>query len=164
MKVKNIVVSVQKEKSNNFDRLLKIINERKIRLIIVDMGDKLEIEKDVYFDIVWPDKSNLISENALNNNSIVCKLNYQNFSCLFTGDIEKIAEEKILKEHQNDKTILHSTVLKAAHHGSKTSSIKELLETVNPKMALIGVGKNNKFGHPSPEVLERLENLRNESF
>ena len=48
-------------------------------------------------------------------------------------------------------------VLKVAHHGSKTSSTEEFLENVNPKIALIGVGKNNNFGHPSGEVLYRLQ-------
>ena len=49
--------------------------------------------------------------------------------------------------------------MKVAHHGSKTSSSKELLEAVKPKIALIGVGENNTFGHPNREVLQRLEDV-----
>ena len=79
---------------------------------------------------------------------------------LFTGDIEEIAEKQILKEHKNKLNILDSTILKVGHHGSKTSSTKEFIEEIKPKIALIGVGKNNKFGHPNDEVIERLENLR----
>ena len=90
----------------------------------------------------------------------ICKLNYKNFSILFTGDIEEIAERKILQEYKNELSILNSKVLKVAHHGSRTSSTKEFIEAVKPKIALIGVGEKNKFGHPNEEVINRFENLR----
>ena len=96
----------------------------------------------------------------MNNNSIVCKLHYKSFSMLFTGDIEEIAEKQILQEYKSNLNILNSTILKVGHHGSKTSSIEEFIGAVRPKIALIGVGKNNKFGHPNNEVIERLEKLR----
>lgn len=117
------------------------------------------VEKNLSIQILWP-REEQIKENILNNNSIVAKLNYNKFSCMLTGDIEKVAEEKILKEYNENIQILKSTVLKTAHHGSKTSSTKEFLETVRPKIALIGVGQNNKFGHPNKEVIERLTKLR----
>ena len=101
-----------------------------------------------------------INENVLNNNSIVCKLCYKNFSMLFTGDIEEIAEKRILQEYKDNLQLLNSTILKVAHHGSKTSSTKEFINVVKPKVALIGVGKNNKFGHPNEDVIKRLENIR----
>ena len=55
---------------------------------------------------------------------------------------------------------LQSTVLKVAHHGSRTSSTQEFIDAVRPRIALIGVGRNNQFGHPVPEVIERLEQAR----
>ena len=58
--------------------------------------------------------SNMISENAINNNSLVCKLNYKKFSMLFTGDIEEIAEKSILEKYR--KKALNATILKVAHH------------------------------------------------
>ena len=108
--------------------------------------------------ILWP-KEEQITDNALNNNSIVAKLLYKNFSMLFTGDIEKIAEEQILDEYKNNLEELNSSILKVGHHGSKTSSTKEFIEIVKPKISLIGVGKNNKFGHPNDEVIERLKSI-----
>lgn len=78
---------------------------------------------------------------------------------LFTGDIEEIAEKQILEEYKN-LNILKSTILKVGHHGSKTSSSQSFLEAVKPKIALIGVGENNTFGHPNDVVIERLTNLR----
>lgn len=83
---------------------------------------------------------------------------------LLTGDIEEIAEIQILEEYKNDLELLKSTILKVGHHGSKTSSTQEFLEAVKPSIALIGVGENNKFGHPNEEVIQRLNNLRSKSF
>ena len=72
---------------------------------------------------------------------------------------------------ENDEYILYENtekltadILKVAHHGSKSSSIAEFLEKVNPRIALIGVGKNNKFGHPNAGVLDRLNMLRNKNI
>ena len=121
-------------------------------------GDELLVDKDVKLKILWP-KEELIQENVLNNNSIVAKLMYKDFSMLFTGDIEEVAEKQILNEYKNSN-VLKSTVLKVGHHGSKSSSIQEFLDMVKPEVALIGVGENNKFEHPNVDVIERLLNLR----
>ena len=99
----------------------------------------------------------MISQNAINNNSLVCKLVYKNFSMLFTGDIEKIAEEAILTKYLKNLGVLKSDVLKVGHHGSKTSSTTEFINAVNPKNAIIGVGENNKFGHPSDSIIENFK-------
>ena len=146
LKVGQVIISKQGENSDNYAEFKRIVKGK-------------NIEENLNIEILWP-KEEQISENILNNNSIVCKLNYQNFSCIFTGDIEEIAERKILEEYKNNLKILNSTILKVGHHGSKTSSIEEFTEVINPKIALIGVGENNKFGHPNIEVIKRLEALR----
>jgi len=125
-------------------------------------GDELPIEKDLKLQILWP-KEEQIKENILNNNSIVAKLIYKDFSVLFTGDIEEIAEKQILQEYKNSN-MLSSNILKVGHHGSKTSSTQEFLEKVKPKIALIGVGKDNTFGHPNSDVITRLNNLRSKNI
>ena len=160
IKVKNVLFSKQAEDSSNFQKCLEIAKEKKINLIILEKGNRINIEKKIHVDILWPEGKNFVNENALNNNSIVCKFYYKNFSMLFTGDIEEKAEINILNQYNNHTDILKSDVLKVAHHGSKTSSIQDFIETVNPKVALIGVGKNNNFGHPSIDVINRLEKLR----
>ena len=164
MKVRNAIISKQPENSGNFQKFIKLANEKNIKTIIVEKGSKVNIEKDLYFDILWPDANNFINENKLNNNAIVCKLNYKSFTMLFTGDIEEASEKEIIKQYQNNPNILNSTVLKIAHHGSKTSSTTEFLNAVNPKISLIGVGKNNLYGHPNDDVIKRLENLRRKSL
>ena len=75
---------------------------------------------------------------------------------LFTGDIEDIAEKAILSKYVNKQELLKADILKVAHHGSKTSSIKEFINAVSTKYAVIGVGKDNKFGHPSEKTLKTL--------
>ena len=157
MKVKNAIITRQVEDSDNFQEFLKTANEENVNIILVEAGDKIQIENNLYFDVLWPNSKYYISENPLNNNSLVCKLMYKDFSMLFTGDIEEIAEKEILKIYK-DK--LKSDVLKVAHHGSKTSTSKEFLEVVSPQMALIGVGENNKFGHPNESILKRLIDIR----
>ena len=77
-------------------------------------GDELLIEKYIKIQILWPKKEQ-ITENILNNNSIVAKLVYEDFSMLFTGDIEEIAEKQILSEYKNNIQNLKSTILKIAH-------------------------------------------------
>ena len=77
---------------------------------------------------------------------------------LFTGDIEEIAEKELINKYKGTNK-LKATVLKVAHHGSKSSSIQEILKQIKPKIALIGVGANNTFGHPNSGVLERLQKL-----
>lgn len=155
-KVKNVIISKQGEISDNFNKFLELIQNKKVNVIIVKAGDKVIIDKQCYFDILFPTE-NLISENVLNNNSIVAKFYLQNyFSILLTGDIEQIAEEKIVEKYKHTN-MLQATILKVAHHGSKSSSTEDFLELVKPKIALIGVGEKNTFGHPNQEVLDRLK-------
>lgn len=155
LKVEKVIVGKQYESSENYEEVLKIVKEKKIFVKQVSKGDKLNIEKDMQIVFLFPDEG-LISENSLNNNSLVFKLIYKQFSTLFTGDIEKIAEEKLI-EMYGESNVLKSTVLKVAHHGSKTSSIDSFLQKARPQIALIGVGKNNLYGHPNEAVIERLQ-------
>ena len=155
LKVGKVIIAKQEENSENYKKFLDIVKKKRIKVNLVKMGDKVKIENNLYFDILWPSKD-YINENVLNNNSIVCKLCYNNFSALFTGDIEEIAENKILELYKDKENKLCANVLKVAHHGSKTSSKKQILDKIMPQIALIGVGKNNLFNHPSKDTLESL--------
>lgn len=163
LKVKKVYISKQVEKSENYEKFLDIVSNKKIKVYEVVSGNKIHIEKNLYIDILWP-TNNQITTNILNNNAIVCNLHYKNFSMLFTGDIEKIAETEILEKYSKTPQFLKANILKVGHHGSKSSSISEFLNTVKPQIAVIGVGKNNKFGHPNSEVLQRLENINSKIF
>ena len=90
------------------------------------------------------------------NTCIVIKLQYGEISCLFTGDAEKTEEQQILADYGD---FMRSTLLKVGHHGSNTSSTPAFLAAVQPSVAVISVGRNNKFRHPSPAVVRRLEEM-----
>ena len=158
LKIGQIFISKQEETSDNYEEFLGEVKKKNLQVREVKAGDKITIG-DVTFHILWPIEKQ-IEENQLNNNAMVMKLQYKDFSMLFTGDIEEVAEKKMLNTYENDLDILKATVLKVAHHGSKSSSTEEFLKAVNSKVAIIGVGENNMFGHPSNAVLERLQSFR----
>lgn len=162
LKVKNIIISMQGKESENLSKFKEIVTKKKINIIIVKKGDYLKIDKFSYFEILFPEED-LIKENILNNNSIVAKFYCMGFTMLFTGDIEEIAEKRLIALYKETKK-LEATVIKVAHHGSKTSSINEFLKLVKPKLAFIGAGKNNNFGHPNDVVLDRLINERSKNI
>lgn len=93
-----------------------------------------------------------------NDNSVVVKINYVDTSFLFTGDMEEKAEAEALLYD------LSANVLKASHHGSKTSSTKEFLDMVNPDIIVISVGKDNKYKHPSTETMLRFLDYTEEIY
>ena len=157
IKIKNIIIGKQYESSENYQKFLKIVNGKKINVYVVQKGERINIEKDLYIDILWPNEKDMIVDNWINNNSLVFKLVYKDFSIMFTGDIEEEAEKAILEQYSNNINKLQANVLKIAHHGSKTSTTENFLKTISPKIALIGVGKNNNFGHPNEQVIERLK-------
>lgn len=135
VKIKNAIVSYYGQNtSENFHKFIKLAKDKNINVITVEAGDRAIIDDDVYFDILWPGKKDYITENEVNNNAIVCKLNYKNFSMLFTGDVEKETEEILCTEYRNK---LKSTILKAGHHGSNTSSTENFIKLVSAKYVFI---------------------------
>jgi competence protein ComEC len=103
-------------------------------------------------NILWPDDLSE-GQSAKNDDSLVMRLTDGAESFLLAGDIERPSERKILSDEQPDGV----NFLKVAHHGSKTSSTEPFLSAVHPAFAAISVGRDNIFGHPSPEVIDRLE-------
>ena len=162
LKIKNIIISKQGEKSDNFIRFQELVKNKKVNVLVVKKGDRIQIDKYSYFEILFPEK-NLIQDNVLNNNSIVANFCSIGLKILFTGDIEEIAENRLCELYR-DTDKLKSTILKVAHHGSKTSSTAKFLELVTPKIALIGVGEGNKFGHPNNGVLNRIRDYTNKIY
>lgn len=159
MKVENIIICKQSTITNEYLEIMEKCNNKKIKIITVKRGDKIKIDTFTIIEIFHPTNQFLDDgKGGLNANAIVCKLNYKisnnkYFTMLFTGDIEEEAEKQLELIYG---TKLKADVLKVAHHGSKTSSTEEFIKLVSPKIALIGVGKDNKFGHPNEGVLKRL--------
>jgi competence protein ComEC len=90
-----------------------------------------------------------------NDDSLVIRLQYGDKTILLPGDAERQTEHEILSENREDA--LRSDVLKIGHHGGKNSTTEEFLAAVRPQIGIISVGEANPYGHPSPELLKRLE-------
>ena len=158
MRINNIIIGNQVEKNKNLNEFINIAKHKNIKVTIVNRGDCIKVENELYIDILWPDKHNIILNNAINNNALVFKLIDKKVSILFTGDIEKETEEQ-LSQIYNGTEKLQANILKVAHHGSNSSSTEKFLNMIKPKFALIGVGKNNLYGHPSAKTIENLKKM-----
>jgi len=152
--VKKIIYTGALHTGPNYLAWLKEIKDKKIFLLVADQPQNINLGQDLDFKIIYPLKnfSGQEAEN-LNNTSVVVKLIYKNISFLLVGDIEKEAEDELIKNGVD----LRAHVLKVGHHGSDTGSTEEFLEAVRPEIAVIAVGRNNKFGQPSRRVIKRLE-------
>lgn len=131
-----------------------------IHFRVVKRGDYLE-GKDYRIEVLHPDEdfsgeSKSRRYQSSNNNSLVLKLTLGDSSFLLTGDIERVAEEYLIK---NEGAGLKSDLLKVPHHGGKSSATRDFLASVAPEVALISAGKNNRFRHPHVETLKRLETV-----
>jgi len=136
-------------------RWAQLIAERRSSRIAPQAGQRLQIEPGVEMTLVHPD-SNIIATLKGNDASLVTQLTFGSVSFLFTGDVEAAGEAALILSGR----LQSSTVLKAAHHGSKTSTSPEFLALTDPQLVVISVGAGNPFGHPSPEMLARLDGRR----
>ena len=140
---------------------LKTIKSKGIAYKALADGDVLDFGGGVTFRVLSPVKGDAPKKKDgkpdLNNNSIVGQLQDGKFSMLFTGDCEAEYEKKILSRYG---TSLKSTILKAPHHGSKTSSSLEYLKAVQPEAALISCGTGNDYGHPHKITLDHYAKLK----
>lgn len=127
LKVKNAIISNQGKESDNFKQFLDITKRKKIKVIMVKAGDKIQVDENCLITILFPEED-LINANILNNNSIVAKFLYKTsdmrkFSILLTGDIEEIAERRLVQKYQlnkiKDVNELKADILKVAHHRFK---------------------------------------------
>jgi len=156
-KVASVIRNGVGKETEIYKNLEDKIVKKKIQKIIAYRGMKiiLDEKRNIYFDILFPDRD--VSQMESNDGGVVGKLYYGEQTFMFMGDAT-IYTENIIGWNEND-SVIESDVLKLGHHGSKTSSSVLWLEQVNPEVAIISVDKNNRYGHPHPEVLERLDNL-----
>jgi competence protein ComEC len=136
-------------------RLEELARRRKIPIEHELRGKSFDWD-GVEGDFLWPEGAAEVTASAKNNDSLVLRLRYRGQAILLPGDAEKQVEREILS--QNSVETLRSEVLKIGHHGSKNSTTPEFLATVHPRLGIISAGEDNPYRHPSPELLERLQN------
>lgn len=152
--VKKIIYTGVVHTGPNYLAWLGLIRDQKIPLVIINRPQTIKLGEDCELKILYPLRSIAGKEtDNLNNSSIVIKLVYGQTKFLFAGDMEKEIEEELMTSGVD----LSADVLKTGHHGSNTSTSDDFLKTVKPKFAVIEVGKDNSFGHPSLRVLKRME-------
>jgi competence protein ComEC len=139
--------------SKTFQNLKTEIKNQKIPDILAKREMRLDIGGGAVIDILFPDRD--VFDWSPNDGSIVAKLTYGKTSIMLTGDASTKTEKIILAE--NSAVQLASTILKVGHHGSRTSTSADFVKAVAPTYALISDGKDNKYGHPHPEILQTLE-------
>lgn len=142
-RVDNIIIGKQDEANELYIQLLNLADIYDVNIIIANCKDKFNID-NIEFEVISVDERN----KNLNNTSLVLRMTFGKTSVLFTGDIEREIEEKI---------DVNANILKVPHHGSKTSTGESFLNKVLPQIAIIGVGKDNSYGHPSKEIIKRLQ-------
>ena len=134
-----------------YQGLEEIVKEKGIKKILARRGMNINLGGGVTFIVLFPDRD--VSQFETNTASIVGKLVYGDSSFLLTGDSPKKIEQYLVS---SDRNSLNSDVLKAGHHGSRTSSDESFVQAVSPEYAIISAGKNNQYGHPHKEVLDIL--------
>ena len=150
-------------KSKMYLRYMKIIKQRNIPRHALTAGEVLNFGGGVSFKVLSPPKevvekgSKSTDNHDPNNESVVGKLIFGNFSMMFTGDAEQQAEKVMVDNFAGD---LRSTLLKAGHHGSKTSSSAAFLRAVQPEGVLISCGAGNDYGHPHKQTMKKYQSLK----
>ncbi len=135
-----------------YQHLKKRFSENGSTIKHVQKGEVYALDNGAVIQIIAPDTAFVKETSIINNSSIVMKLSYGETEILFTGDLEEEGDSFLLTLSNH----LDSDVLKVAHHGSITSSTTPVIEAVSPEIAIVSVGKNNKFRHPSNVVLDRF--------
>ncbi|MGM9576399.1 MAG: ComEC/Rec2 family competence protein [Anaerovibrio sp.] len=161
--VKELVYNGIPSTSKYFINALKAAKANGTQQVKVKAGDVLDFGNGVSFEIVSPSQSLIDEDTAaikakkkvdVNNESVVGRLTFGNFAMLFTGDAERPVEKDMVASYGKK---LKCQVLKAGHHGSKTSSTAEFLKLVQPESVVMSLGVNNQYGHPHEALLNRLQ-------
>ncbi len=161
--VKELVYNGIPSTSKYFVNALKAAKEQGTQQVKVKAGDELDFGSGVTYKVLSPDKAMIDEDTAkvkakekvdVNNESVVGMLVYGDFTMLLTGDAESPVEKTMVANYGGQ---LQAKVLKAGHHGSKTSSSSNFLQEVAPEAVVMSLGTNNQYGHPHEAMLSRLQ-------
>jgi beta-lactamase superfamily II metal-dependent hydrolase len=157
-KINTMVLPPVKGETKVFSELEKHINEEGSEMYIAKNGDVIHFNDGVTVHVLYPATNYRVKKNDTNDASVSVVVKYGETSFLLTGDLPSTEESQLI----TDVLPKHITVYKAGHHGSKYSSGEQLLTYIRPEYSVISAGKNNKYGHPNTETLERLEKYSKE--
>jgi competence protein ComEC len=154
--VRQILAPNLNSDSPAYQEWLNLINTKNIHYTLASAGQQITLEDGATLEILNPlNNSPGDTESDLENDGIVARLSLNKVSFLFTADIEQEGEAQLISRRAN----LSCSILKVAHHGSSTSTGSDFLNVAKPQLAVISVGADNTFGHPSEDTLSRLTEL-----
>lgn len=137
-----------------FENMIESLSRKNLKINILKAGaSSINLGNNTKVEVLAP---NLTNYENLNNYSPIIKITYGKISFLFTGDAESALEEEVINKSYN----LKSDILKVGHHGSSTSTSKEFLNKIDPSIAIISVGEDNTYSHPTKETLNTLSNIK----
>lgn len=151
----------QESKEQAYFELEQMAASLNISVLYMSKGQEIA-DDQLKLSCLHPDKGE--NEKEANAYSIVLEVTYGNFRAMLTGDVEGSGEEKLIRYLEEENTGDRITVLKAAHHGSGYSTPDEFLDISRPAYTIISCGRNNSYGHPHKELLERLQEHDTEIF
>jgi len=152
-KVRQVLEAEVSYNSSIYQEWCNVVEDKGIEYGIARAGQEIDLGSGIKLEVLNPPEILFDgTSDDVDNNGLVLRLSWGLVSFLFTADIREEAEFELIGQRAN----LKSTVLKVAHHGSETSTTSQFLAAVDPEVAVISVGADNPFGHPSPEVVERL--------
>lgn len=164
--IESIILPSRIDKNDNYYRLIGLAESEGICIEYISKGDKLYLD-NIYMECLYPEKScgnGLVEQeeafegSETNQNSLVLFIKTKYEGVLLTGDVEKNGLDQISRDYKN---LLNSvTILDLPHHGSKNSLSTDFYQVINPKVAIISAGANNRYGHPHKEIIEILNELK----
>lgn len=140
--------------TKTFEDVLDAVSEEDLKITTPKVGDVFLVGQTECRVLAVDNKA-----KNLNLASIVIQMKFDDMTYLFTGDAEKEVEEKIAKAED-----IKANILKVGHHGSDTSSSEKFIQSVAPEISVISVGKDNSYGHPSQDILDRLEEIGSKTY
>ena len=146
--VKKVYDSGYVHTTRTFNNYLNAIDQNNIPFKIARRGDILIKKDNLSIEVLHPE----VLKNDINGSSVVLLMTYKEVNFLFMGDAEKNEEEELLNKYP----LLKADVIKVGHHGSSTSSTEAFIKQINPTIAVITVGENNRYNHPHQSVVDRL--------
>lgn len=151
-----IIDSGESHSSQTYKNYYEAVQRQQARgaIYLEDADFIFPLSEQITFEIIETGDDN----GDRNNNSVVAKLSYSEIDFLFTGDMESKTEQKILDRQ------LEAEILKAGHHGSKTSSSNDFLDVVKPETVIISAGLNNSYGHPHRPLIDRLKHYTDDIY
>lgn len=154
--VKYVLMPDVSKETRMYKEWMELIDAQQIPYQFLREPQTMMLGDEITLTTLHPSAATNLSKMAANDWSIVMRLDIKNVSLLFTGDIEREIEAELVQHYPMQ---LDADVLKVPHHGSKTSSTEAFLQAVSPEFAVMSLGKDNRYGHPHKEVMQRYDKL-----